>query len=277
MYGKPKGQQDYWGIQCKGKDNYLDKKLTKKEIDEELLKARSFEPGLITYIFATTATKDVVIEEYVRVKDRDSVANNGFEIPLYCWEDIADLIEENRDTFNWYVNNFQFREQYGVEILFDASGSDRLKPKFQKSIVKRELRPVPKYSAEINEVLLKITRTDYPKFDIVSLLNKQTNHGWCAIDLLIVNIGNKVIEDWKIWLTFSSSEVSSIYDAFQAHFLDKEALKWRTTWVYKESNRILYKPLNNSSLIQKDHKALKCHCYPSLQFNFHKGSLAAVS
>jgi hypothetical protein len=36
IYGKPKGRMKYSGIQCKGKDNFLEKELTKKEIDEEI-------------------------------------------------------------------------------------------------------------------------------------------------------------------------------------------------------------------------------------------------
>lgn len=33
VYGVPKGEANYWGIQCKGKGDYTNAKLTKKEID----------------------------------------------------------------------------------------------------------------------------------------------------------------------------------------------------------------------------------------------------
>ncbi|NJK93755.1 MAG: hypothetical protein HC905_01450 [Bacteroidales bacterium] len=46
MYAIPKGEDDYFGIQCKGKDEYTDTKLNKKEVDEEILKALSFKPSL---------------------------------------------------------------------------------------------------------------------------------------------------------------------------------------------------------------------------------------
>ena len=36
VYAIPKDEQKYWGIQCKGKDEYTKAKLTKKEIDEEI-------------------------------------------------------------------------------------------------------------------------------------------------------------------------------------------------------------------------------------------------
>lgn len=69
VYGKPKGEKEYWGIQCKGKDNYSDSKLTKSEIEEEIKKALLFEPELATFVFATTALKDIEIEKFIRLKE----------------------------------------------------------------------------------------------------------------------------------------------------------------------------------------------------------------
>ena len=38
VYGKPKGETNYWGIQCKGKDDYINSKLTKKRLTQKLRK-----------------------------------------------------------------------------------------------------------------------------------------------------------------------------------------------------------------------------------------------
>ena len=54
VYGIPKGETQYYGIQCKGKDEYTNSTLTYKEIDEEIQKAESFKPKLKCFIFATT-------------------------------------------------------------------------------------------------------------------------------------------------------------------------------------------------------------------------------
>ena len=40
IYGTPNGSTEYYGIQCKGKDNYTHAQLTKKEIDAEITKAK---------------------------------------------------------------------------------------------------------------------------------------------------------------------------------------------------------------------------------------------
>ena len=74
VYALPKGETAYYGIQCKGKDEYTNAQLTKEEIDAEIEKARGFEPPLKRLIFATTANKDEKIEEYIRIKNIDNRA-----------------------------------------------------------------------------------------------------------------------------------------------------------------------------------------------------------
>lgn len=65
IYGMPQGAVSYYGIQCKGKDEYTNAQLTKDEIDQEIEKAQSFKPALKRFIFATTSNKDSEIEEYI--------------------------------------------------------------------------------------------------------------------------------------------------------------------------------------------------------------------
>jgi len=42
-----------------------------------------------------------------------------FEVHLYAWEDIVDLIKENQNTFNYYVNSQHFLNQHAIDITFD--------------------------------------------------------------------------------------------------------------------------------------------------------------
>src|SRR5690606_14508318 len=114
---------------------YTSATLTEKEIDDEIEKAKKFEPALDTFIFATTANKNASIESYIRKKDLESRKAGGFEILIFCWEDIADLIEINKDTFNYYVSENQFKSKHDLSISFSNS-SDRLtvKPRYKKAI-----------------------------------------------------------------------------------------------------------------------------------------------
>ena len=53
-----KGEKSYYGIQCKGKDEYSHKLLSTNEIDKEIELAKSFRPPLAKLYFATTSNKD---------------------------------------------------------------------------------------------------------------------------------------------------------------------------------------------------------------------------
>lgn len=55
VYGIPKGEKSYFGIQCKGKDEYSHKHLSENEIDREIGLNRL--PPLAKLYFATTANK----------------------------------------------------------------------------------------------------------------------------------------------------------------------------------------------------------------------------
>lgn len=55
VYGIPNGEDQYYGIQCKGKDDYTNATLTEKEIDAEIEKTKTFKPHLKKFYFTTTA------------------------------------------------------------------------------------------------------------------------------------------------------------------------------------------------------------------------------
>lgn len=83
IYGIPKSETGYYGIQCKGKDDYTSAQLTEKEIDYELQKATNFNPKLWKMYFATTANKDVKIEEYIRIKNLEYKSNGLFGVHIF--------------------------------------------------------------------------------------------------------------------------------------------------------------------------------------------------
>jgi len=116
VYGIPKGETKYWGIQAKGKDDYSDAKLTEKEITTEIKKAKTFRPELEVYIIATTQNKDSKIEQFVRLKDIENRENGSFEILLFCWEDIVDLLEDNQDAYQWYQHGIGQKGKFDFKI-----------------------------------------------------------------------------------------------------------------------------------------------------------------
>jgi hypothetical protein len=249
VYGIPKNENGYWGIQSKGKnDDYLNSKLTDSEIDEEIKKAKTFSPKLDVFIIATTQSKDVGIEQYVREKDIENRKNGSFEIILLCWEDIVDLIEENRETLNWYLGINNFREKYDFEAVFsNRTNQIVVEPKFLKSITRyREIHPNSEVPRHIQMML--------PKIPTMMFQSNEVNLSWCSLDIYLKNIGNVVLEDWYIKLKLDKAR--KISDDFNVHFLlDKKTQQMmhenRTLWGYKDTKEFLYEPINKEPLIQK--------------------------
>ncbi len=124
IYGIPKGENSYYGIQCKGKDEYSHKQLSKDEIDREIELAKSFTPPLAKLFFATTANKDSKIEEYIRIKDLENRQQGLFEIHIFSWEDIVDLIDENRETHDWYLSLQKFKGTPDVMVCFENNENE---------------------------------------------------------------------------------------------------------------------------------------------------------
>lgn len=250
VYAIPKGAQGYWGIQCKGKDEYVHAKITETEIDQEIEKARTFIPTLEVYIIATTANKDVAIEEYVRLKDLENKQSGGFEILIYCWEDIADLIEENRETFNYYVNKHQFRDHYGFKVYLNNMQSEIvLLPEFTRKIRRWRAKDRPRDYAE----LIAMSRIK-PYKDIYSILRDVSNKALCKFEIIMVNEGSQVIEDWRVIFEFPKDRFTKISDDAGIDRISRIANPSMIRTVC-EDNFVTYYPLNRAPLVQKDNRS----------------------
>ena len=262
VYGIPNGENKYWGIQAKGKDDYSNAKLSEKEILNEIEKAKKFQPELAVYIIASTTNKDVKIEEFVRLKDIENQANGSFEILLYCWEDIVDLIEENRDTYNWYLHGINQKDKFDFKISFNKFEENlTLNPVFEKNITKYIL--TDKTSSElINEKLSLENRFDFLELKPFSLFHSNTvNKSWCNFELVMENIGSVVIEDWRLKLKFVSgvARLDTGSPLFPRLSL--------TDYVDDENKTITYKPIENKPLIQKDNRYFEISLLPDTDSN----------
>ena len=210
VYGIPKGETQYYGIQCKGKDEYTNSTLTYKEIDEEIQKAESFKPKLKCFIFATTANKDTDIEEYIRNKDIEYRTKGLFEVHLACWEDIVDLLEERRNTYNWYINNCQYKDNTDVAITFNGREEIEIYPEYIRTTIYYELDRLNtsnlnnKYPFHIVGMLNDINLS----YNLIS--NTDNKIQWCEIPIKIENTGTTVIEDYKLYFSTKKESVECI-------------------------------------------------------------------
>lgn len=198
VYGIPNGETSYYGIQCKGKDDYTAASLTESEIKSEIEKAKLFQPILKKYYIVTTANKDATIESIVREINIKHINDGLFEVHLFCWEDIVDLIEENPVTYNYYVNSQNFIVNHNISVMFqDESSLLTKKVKFTKKTTR--------YIDKTQNILI-----DLPILMRASFLSKplavnnlfygdnRENLSTVYFRLKILNSGNVAIEDYNI-------------------------------------------------------------------------------
>jgi hypothetical protein len=257
VYGKPKGENQYWGIQAKGKDDYTDAKLTESEITKEIEKAKTFEPNLAVYIIASSSNKDSKIEKFVRIKDIENQENGSFEILLFCWEDMVDLIEENPDTYNWYLNGIGQKGRFDFDISFnDLQESLTLNPVFEKTITRYKM--TPKSDSELLMESLNSNRLslDFYQNILNPFSSNRINKSWVDFELVMENKGSIVLEDWRLIIKFK--EGVARLDSGSAMF-PKLSL---TEFIDDETKTITYSPIDNNPLLQKDNRNFEISLLP---------------
>ena len=96
------------GVQCKDKDGRSGSSLSIKELNTECKKAIRFKPSIDEYTIATTAPRDVAIQEHVRLMNDTDVL--PFNVYVWSWDDIEEEILYRPDILRAYYSSFQFPE-----------------------------------------------------------------------------------------------------------------------------------------------------------------------
>lgn len=228
------------------------------------------------FIFATTANKDVDIEEYVRIKNIENIEKGMFEVYLSSWEDIVHLLEERKNTYNWYINNCQYKESSDIEVSFDGKKECEIEPAYIKTINEYVL----KVDRPVNPSIEKILPNQIKMYDIISKPYRsyfnppvKIDHTWCTISFLIKNIGSTVIEDYKIYIIFEPEKIEKLDDKFRyesGRWIDNStraqinASRESKREVFKSNDVscvIEYIPKSNV-LVQNDYKTFKVGVKP---------------
>ncbi|WP_407503292.1 hypothetical protein [Elizabethkingia miricola] len=278
IYGPVNNGLNYNGIQCKNKKlNLIDgspNRITIKDIQAEIDKAKDFQPALSKLIIATSLPKDQKIEEYVRKASVENINNGLFSIQICFWEFFERKLAEFPEVYNWYVKNEDFHRVKEISITFENGTSEIIcHPKFQKNIKRYELKTIDdqlneevKHIATLKNVFSNIKLSDREIDEIIkinrghTIENRNFNHPllgekyvWgrnCWLKLQIKNSGQSVIEDYKIELDFEGDfeEVGaeSKNVILEPHFFNnvKE---------YGNTNRSLYIKPKNSILVPEDY------------------------
>ena len=273
VYGIPKGQTEHVGIQCKGKDDYSHAALAEKEVDTEIEKAKTFKPKLETLIFATTANKDVKIEEYIRLKNEET----DFRVLLYCWEDIADLIEENKSTYDWYVRDLMHKTKYDFRVVFnDFQDSLKINPVYEKKIIKHEYveKSIEETINESRDLIKEIQKSqslhdlNIPSVKFTNPFRSEyINKSYVNFEIILENCGGMVLENWYFKLNFTSG-VAVLDDESGGFMAGNISLvninKDDPRWVDRENKSISYTPKETAVLVQEENRFFKVTILPEL-------------
>lgn len=248
---------EYYGIQCKGKDDYTHAQLTEKEIDREIEKAKNFKPQLKKFYFATTANKDATIEEYVRLKDVECRKAGLFEVHLFSWEEIVTLIDQNKRTHDWYVRKINFKTLYDVKVTFqDGLTEIDFKPILIRNSVKYKLKPHEtnidfryyRSPEEIRETHLELMNEPQPVRYFINGVSH--NKSSCVFYLTLTNKGDSVLENYKLYFEFGDSKIFAERVRKQSRFLDDYKYTYNTI-VYHDFLGGVFEP-KDTILVQKD-------------------------
>lgn len=254
IYGMPSSDDHYYGIQCKGKDEYSNKQFTEEEISAEIELAKGFVPPLKKLYFATTAQKDVKIEEFVRICNVKNRANGIFEVHLFSWEDIVEKIDENRETHDWYINSQGFKQNKKVKIALQNNETEiSLTPRFKRKrtvyYVKEEH---DKLMANINGMSAMVQSASgimnfpYARISVPSFREKTTNHSFVFVEIRIINTGSDPIENYKVLLEFTGNIQEIAYTNVKTNFqIISRAGCVSTTYLNKEDYTGKLTPTSN--------------------------------
>lgn len=257
LYGKPKGENEYWGIQAKSKDDYSQAKLTESEIEEEIEKARKFEPQLAVFIIATSSNKDEKIEKFIRIKDIENREKGSFEIQLFCWEDIVDLIKTYPETHSWYLNGVELRGRFDCDIFFNnLEESLILNPVFKKTIIKHKLTTKTDSELLMGSLNFSDNFLGFYNDSLNPFSSNTINKSWIDFKLVLKNTGSLVIENWKLTIRFK--EGVNRLDEGNPMFPKLS----KTEFIDNDNKIIIYKPFDKSILVQQDSTYFKISLLP---------------
>ncbi|GAB4312689.1 MAG: tetratricopeptide repeat protein [Methanobacteriaceae archaeon] len=194
IYGRPNKGNKWAGVQCKGKDNYSKNILTEEELENEVKKAKSFEPAISEFIVTTTGPKDQKIEKLARKITNAHLTNNLFSVDVWGWEDIVNKLAEYSELIRKHYSQF----------IIESDPKDILAPEYQAVLDdSRELikKYMPKEALTILEKLKHRSWENakpilkYKIYSCIGLaklrMNKSTEAGKLLIKALKYNLDNE--------------------------------------------------------------------------------------
>ena len=238
IYGRPNQGKLWSGIQCKCKNNDLNKNLTKSEVEEEIQKAKNFVPSLSEFIIATTGPKDAKIEEFARKVSDDNLNKGLFSVHIWGWDDIKNNLSE--DLVNIYYPNFS--------SLVSRKDIDELISVIQNSkvlFIGDELSnksDVKNFRIFLVEVIKSITDHKFDPLDYDELSQKL--HAESAFKILHKELGDNILIYFEEFILQDPNPVH--------YYIANEIKKGKWVFTTNRDNLIERARLSENNLISDD-------------------------
>lgn len=106
VYGRNTKSGEWFGIQCKVREE--GNKLSKNELNEEINKAKKFNPSLKQYYLCTTLKRDAALQCIEREILEELNNSDNFYFKILFWDDIEEMlkIESNINIYLKYYQQF---------------------------------------------------------------------------------------------------------------------------------------------------------------------------
>jgi len=101
VYGRNDGR--WIGVQCKQKDGLLRAEVTVGELEDEIRKALTFEPGLSEFILATSGPADARVQQKAREITDAHAAQGFFKVEIWDWSRIWAEIQKRESLLERIV------------------------------------------------------------------------------------------------------------------------------------------------------------------------------
>lgn len=109
IYAQPKGSSEWYGVQCKKKDELAGSNLTVDELRKEVEKAKEFTPPLTRFIIATTGPRDASVQQYARQFSVENQAKGLFSIDIMFWDDFLEMYDRHPSIFRQHFRTLQWQ------------------------------------------------------------------------------------------------------------------------------------------------------------------------
>ncbi|SEQ67743.1 Restriction endonuclease [Amphritea atlantica] len=165
-YDHRNGSRELVGIQCKGKDNYLERNVSEAELREEIAKAISFKPAISKFILATTGNRDANIQAFTRAINAENVNAGGFTVSTWSWPDISEKVQDYPALLRKFYpeifvspNLYRTHDSLNFTIPLSNDHEQKIAALFEVDDMRGEM--LPEFRHEVRDFVLEVASNSF--------------------------------------------------------------------------------------------------------------------